>query len=177
MRPTAGPTAPSTPASRAWRALLLALLLGWQAGAIAERVSGTVTQVADGDTLTLLAHDGGTLRVRLAGIDAPEKDQPFGQDARESLAQRVLHRPVTIDLHKKDRYGRHVARVMQAGQDVNLAQVEAGLAWHYKAYAQEQAPAERARYAEAEDAARRQHRGLWSQPAPVAPWVHRQGGR
>jgi endonuclease YncB( thermonuclease family) len=83
-------------------------------------------------------------------------------------------RQVTADCPKTDRYKRAVCRLEVDGVDANLAQLEAGMAWHYKAYTREQSPADRWRYAKAEDRAREARQGLWADRAPVAPWDFRK---
>jgi endonuclease YncB( thermonuclease family) len=86
----------------------------------------------------------------------------------------VFQREVTIQTYKTDRYGREVGKVLHDGQDVCLAQVKKGLAWHYKAYAREQSDDDRNAYAAAEDAARAGKVGLWADKVPVAPWEWRK---
>lgn len=88
-----------------------------------------VVHVADGDTITVL--DAGKVhhKVRLAGIDAPEKAKPFGQRSRESLEDLVAGRTVIVETHKKDRYGRYVGKVILNSRDVNLEQIRRGMAW------------------------------------------------
>jgi endonuclease YncB( thermonuclease family) len=112
-------------------AVLLVVALAWGAssGASAEVLQGIVVAVQDGDTLTLLDEDKTQHRIRLAGIDAPEKRQPFGQRSKEGLSGLVYRHTISVEWHKHDRYGRVVGKVLLAGKDVNLAQVEAGLAW------------------------------------------------
>jgi len=83
-------------------------------------------------------------------------------------------RRVTVEVSKEDRYGRWVGRVLVAGSDINLRQIEAGMAWHYKAYEREQRPRERLAYSAAEKAARASKTGLWSARAPVPPWDFRR---
>lgn len=141
--------------------------------ATAETYVGRVVRVADGDTITVLDQGHTQHKVRLAGIDAPEKKQPFGQASRRHLAILVADRTVTIETTKRDRYRREVGKVLVDGRDVNLGQVEAGLAWHYKQYAHEQSVADRQAYAAAEEAARQARRGLWSDVYPVPPWEYR----
>ncbi|MGH8502025.1 MAG: thermonuclease family protein [Gammaproteobacteria bacterium] len=72
--------------------------------------------------------------IRLSGIDAPERGQPFGTVSGAPLGKLVFGKEVRIDYDKRDRYGRSVGKVLIADDDANLKQVEAGLAWHYKAY-------------------------------------------
>lgn len=158
---------------RSGLALLLAGLLTTLPVAATPWV-GTVVGVADGDTLTLLAADRATHRIRLDGIDAPERSQPFGQRARQSLAALAHGRPALADCGKQDRYGRAVCRVTVDGVDVGLEQVRRGLAWHYTRYANEQPPQVRSGYAQAERQARDERIGLWTIPQPVAPWDYRR---
>ena len=155
-----------------FRAMLLALAL--PLSAVATEWQGTVVGVADGDTLTLLDASKTQHRIRLDGIDAPERTQPHGQRARQSLAQLAHGRAAHADCPKVDRYGRAVCRVMVDGVDVGLEQVRRGFAWHYVKYAHEQRAADRADYARAESSARSAHSGLWSFSDPTPPWDYRR---
>ena len=141
--------------------------------ALAAQWSGTVVNVADGDTLTLLDARNVQHRIRLDGIDAPERKQPFGQRSRQSLVDLARGRTAIADCPKTDRYGREVCRVRVDGVDIALMQLERGLAWHYLKYAHEQDPTVRRLYERAERQARDGRTGLWSQPAPTAPWDFR----
>lgn len=140
-------------------------------GAHAETLTGRTVGVSDGDTTTVLDITNTQHKIRLAGIDAPEKSQPFGQRSKESLSALVFGRTVTVETDKVDRYRRKVGKVRTPeGMDANLEQVRRGLAWHYKDYQQEQSEADRATYAAAENIARAQRQGLWVDALPVAPW-------
>ena len=143
-------------------------------GAAATEFAGTIVGVADGDTVTLLDASKTQHRIRLDGIDAPERTQPHGQRARQSLAQLAHGRAAHADCPKVDRYGRAVCRVMVDGVDVGLEQVRRGFAWHYVKYAHEQRPADRVDYARAESTARSAHSGLWSFSDPTPPWDYRR---
>lgn len=149
-------------------------LLAAFAAAFANTLSGEVVGLADGDTVTILDAFKVQHRVRLAGIDAPEKRQPFGDQSRQHLARLVFRKQVVVDWRKTDRYGRIVGKVTVGQVDAGLEQVRAGMAWHYKAYAMEQSPEDRAAYAEAEDSARSSHQGLWSDKHSVPPWDFRR---
>ena len=156
--------------------LLLALAVAvtcLPAEAFAERLEGLVVAVADGDTITVLDDAKTQHRIRLSGIDAPERRQDFGNVSRQHLANAVLQRRVVVEYDKTDRYGRLVGKVLLNGQDECLAQVAAGLAWHYKKYEGEQPFEDRRAYAAAEDAARAAQRGLWRDANPVPPWEWR----
>jgi endonuclease YncB( thermonuclease family) len=112
--------------------------------------------------------------VRLAGIDAPERRQAFGDRSRQSLAELVFRRRVTLNWHKKDRYGRLVGVVRVDGLDAGLHQLRAGMAWHYMQYQSEQSKADQEEYSHSEAEARLARRGLWRDPLPEAPWEFRR---
>lgn len=152
-------------------ALLLALTC--QAGIIEGRVVG----VTDGDTVTVLDANNAEHKIRLAGIDAPEKKQAFGSRSKESLSALAFSRFVTVETGKKDRYGREVGKVQVEGKDVNLEQVKRGMAWHYKAYQREQSADDRKLYDIAESDARVARRGLWDDADPTPPWDFRKARR
>lgn len=138
-----------------------------------EVITGLVLSVHDGDTITLHT-EAGTKKIRLAGIDAPEIKQPYGIESREALRQDVLNQAVTIDTTKQDKYGRSVGKVLLNGEDVNLKQVRRGLAWVYADYIKELSAENRELYKTAEKAANDDHRGLWRDDQPVAPWTYRK---
>lgn len=130
----------------------------------AAEIRGRVTAVSDGDTLTVLDDlDGGKFRVRLYGIDAPEKRQRFGAEARDHLSGLVLKKPVIIRYREIDRYGRIIGKVFLSGKDIGLMMLESGFAWHYSRYDNS------ADYIEAERSARIKRRGLWQDDTPVKP--------
>ena len=157
-----------------WAAAAALFTLGSLQTSSAYELTGRIISIADGDTVTLLDANLRQHKIRLSGIDAPEKRQPFGNRSRLHLGTLVFGRQVTADCPKTDRYKRAVCRLEVDGIDANLAQVEAGMAWHYKAYTREQSPADRWRYAKAEDRAREARHGLWADRAPVAPWDFRK---
>jgi len=170
--------AAATTGSRfAWLALLALVAtagVGAPAHAASSPLQGRVIAVADGDTLTVLDAQQQRHRVRLLGIDAPERAQAWGAQAGKQLAAQVLQREVEVHFDKTDRHGRLVGTVHLQGQDVNLQLLRAGLAWHHKQYAADQWLLERWRYARAERQARREQRGLWADPQPTPPWEFRQ---
>ena len=157
-----------------WAAAAALFTLGSLQTSSAYELTGRIVSVADGDTVTLLDANLRQHKIRLCGIDAPEKRQPFGNRSRLHLGALVFGRQVTADCPKTDRYKRAVCRLEVDGIDANLAQLEAGMAWHYKAYAREQRAPDRRRYAQAEDHARETRLGLWADRAPVAPWDFRK---
>lgn len=147
--------------------LLLIPLACWSA-----TLTGRVVAVADGDTLTVLDADHQQHKIRLSGIDAPEKKQAFGAKSKEFLSHAVFGKNVEVEWTKLDRYQRKLGKVFATG-DVGLAQITQGLAWHYKKYEREQTAVDRATYAQAEIAARSSRVGLWADNNPVAPWDFR----
>ncbi len=136
--------------------------------------SGRVVGVSDGDTLTVLASDKKSYKIRLQGIDAPEKDQPFGQVCKEALMMQTVNLTVAVEAYKVDRYGRVIAKVTAEGKDAALEQIRNGCGWHYAAYAKEQSNTDQQSYADAEKQARKTRKGLWKDKQPVAPWDFRQ---
>lgn len=135
-------------------------------GAASADFTGRVVGVADGDTLTVL--DGSRqVRVRLWGIDAPERGQPWSRRAREGLAARAMHRDALVATRGTDGYGRTLARVAVDGVDLGEAQLRDGMAWVYRRYAKDPA------MIAFEDDARAARRGLWSLPDPEPPWAWR----
>jgi len=112
-------------------------------------------------------------KIRLAGIDAPEKKQAFGNRSKESLSDLVFDKTVNVETDKRDRYRREIGKVLVNGRDVNLVQVERGMGWFYRQYQREQSPNDRKLYEAAEDAAKAGRRGLWRDTDPVSPWEFR----
>ncbi|MCE9554771.1 MAG: thermonuclease family protein [Planctomycetes bacterium] len=152
-------------------ALLLAVPLLAAQSPAAELV-GKVVSIADGDTLTVLDFDNVQHKIRLHGIDAPERGQAFSKRSKEALGALVQDKQVTVNVVDRDRYGRDVGTVTVEGVNVNLKLVENGWAWHFVRYA----PNDKA-LADAETAARAAHRGLWFDKAPVPPWEWRNAKR
>lgn len=142
----------------------------------AEVITGKVVGVHDGDTITVLDTSRTEHKVRLNGIDAPERVQNFGQTSKRNLSNLVFGKMVSVEWTKRDRYGRIVGTLLLDGRDINLEQLRAGLAWYYRDYERDVAPARRAAYAEAEANAQALRGGLWSVPNPQPPWEFRRTG-
>jgi endonuclease YncB( thermonuclease family) len=137
---------------------------------------GNVIGITDGDTVTVLT--GGIERkIRLAGIDAPERNQDFGQKSKQYLSSRIFEKVINVNATKIDKYGRVVGQIFYGDSDVNLEMLNAGLAWHYKKYESEQSETDRKIYAETEVRARKAKKNIWSVPNPAAPWSYRDAGR
>ena len=94
--------------------------------------------MTDGDTIHVLDQSRNRHKVRLQGIDAPEKGRAYGNNSTQNLARRIAGQEVEVEFNKRDRYGRIVGKALIQGTDANLAQVIEGFAWHYKKYQREQ---------------------------------------
>ena len=149
----------------------------------AEDFAGRIVSVSDGDTLTIITLENQQHRIRISGIDAPEKAQPFGNRSKQNMERMAKGKEALADCPKTDRYGRKVCKVWvqpadcpTCGKtlDVGLAQISAGLAWWYRAYAREQSPEDQGRYESEENEARLRKRGLWVDDDPVPPWEWRR---
>ena len=152
----------------------------------AETLLGRVVSVADGDTVTVLDASNLQHKIRLQGIDAPEKAQPFGERSKQSLSRMVFGKDVRVEGAKRDKYKRIVGKVWVQPDgcpscpmtlDAGHAQITAGLAWWYRKYANEQSPKDRGAYEFSEQEARAKRVGLWSNPDPTPPWEWRDQQR
>ena len=155
---------------------------------LATTLEGKVIKVADGDTITIMDDSGNKHRIRLGGIDAPEKDQPYGKESTQSLLELTSGKAVVIEYEKRDRYKRIIGKVLvdPPGEvfcmaldcvkkiDAGLEQIKKGLAWHYKKYQGEQSVEDRGTYGEAEVGARDKLLGLWMIEESIAPWKWRR---
>jgi endonuclease YncB( thermonuclease family) len=142
---------------RTWRVYLalLTLLLTFRSVVLAvSEYVGEVVGIADGDTFTLLV-DREQLRIRLAEIDAPEKRQPYGNRARQTLSTLIYGKTVRVVEIDRDRCGRVVGRVYVGSIDVNAEMVRRGAAWVYRRYAKDPS------LYELENEARAARRGIW----------------
>lgn len=156
---------------RTLSAVVVALLFAVAAHA-GETFEAKVVEVIDGDTVGALRTDTrGYVKIRLAEIDAPEKSQPFGNQSKKALSDRVFGKIVRVEVQATDRYGRLVARLYAGGGDVSAAQVQGGMAWVYTHYSKD------AKLPPLEAEARAARRGLWSDAHPQAPWEYRRGGK
>jgi endonuclease YncB( thermonuclease family) len=142
--------------------------------ALAATLEGRVVGVSDGDTVTILTAENRQFKIRLSGIDAPEKKQPFGAHAKETLARQLFGQPVTVEWSKTDRYGRILGKIEIDGVDANLEQVREGSAWVYTQYLRELPAEDRKLYLEAEREAKSERRGLWRDTDPEPPWQWRR---
>jgi len=145
-------------------ALLLSLSLN------AEILTGKVVGISDGDTLTVLV-ERTQVKIRLSGIDAPEKGQAFGGKSKDALAEKVFGKNVRVETQGQDKYGRTLGMIFVGNRNVNVEMVEEGWAWQFKRYDTSKA------LADAEAKARAAKRGLWADANPKSPWEWRAEGR
>jgi micrococcal nuclease len=137
--------------------------------------TGKVVRILDGDTYELLTSDKRTIRIRMAGIDAPEKGQPFYKKAKDFLGELCFRKNVRIEKVNTDQYGRIVAwTYVDNGTSLSFEMVKKGFAWHFLKY--DSSP----ELDTLEKQAREQHIGLWADANPMAPWdirAHRRSGK
>ena len=130
--------------------------------------SGKCVHVADGDTVTVLKN-GIPVKIRLFGVDCPEKSQEFGKEAKNFSTVLVKGKTVNVRPRKYDNYGRTIASIFIDGKNLSYQLINAGYGWHYKRYSRS------VRMAKAEINARNARRGLWQQENPQKPWNYRHG--
>ena len=142
-----------------------------------------IKSVHDGDSFNLQAKDNSTVRIRIAGIDAPEKSQPYSQKARAALQDMLNSGPIRLEPVTLDRFDRWVANVYINDTDVGLAMVNQGWAWYFRRYKDDLQTFQQIRYDMAEQTARQKRLGLWQgldaaeknpELAPEPPWRFRE---
>ena len=152
----------------AWAVFLQVILAS---STFASEFTGPVTHVLDGDTIEV-SRDHRNVKIRLNGIDTPEKRQAYGHKATEFVVLQAFGKDVTVQTFGLDKYGRTIGDVyLPDGTLLNKELVKAGLAWWYCKYSVDQT------LAQLEIEAREARRGLWQDPKPVPPWVFRKRQR
>ena len=144
------------------------------ADANAEVLVGKVVGVSDGDTIKFLDSNKKEHKIRLVGIDAPEKSQAFGAASKQALSNYIYRKEVTVEYKKKDRYQRILGKVILDKQDICLTMISDGMAWHYKDYEKEQSKTDRDLYSQAELKAREAKIGLWKDNKAIEPSAFRR---
>lgn len=134
----------------------------------AETFSAKVIKIVDGDTFDVLTKDSIIIRIRMNGIDCPEKKQDYYQVCKDGVSELIFTKDVQLITHGKDRYKRTIADVFYKKKNINLNMIQAGYAWHYKKYSSN------LEMAKAETKARIQKIGLWKMKDPIAPWDFRR---
>ncbi len=154
--------------------LLCSLVISCGGNKVQEFVSGKVVKILDGDTYELLIERDSTIRVRMDGIDAPERGMPFSKKAKEYLGDLCQGQIVKVYCVESDRYGRILSfSYLEDGRELSREMLKAGYAWHYKEHNSDP------ELAALEEEARQEQRGLWRDKHPMAPWenrrLHRRG--
>jgi len=134
-------------------------------------LKGKIVKVADGDTVTLIAENKEKVRIRLLGIDAPEKGQDYGTKARQYLSDLCYGKYVTVQYAEKDQYDRILGVVYVDGMNVNEEMVRQGLAWYYRHFVDDP------RLDSLEQLARTEKRNIWSRKNPISPFEFRKKKR
>ena len=133
-------------------------------------LKGLVEYVTDGDTINVKSEDK-IYVIRLYGIDAPEKNQPYGNKITTFLKDKLESKQVTINYSSKDRYGRIIGKVYYDGIYINELLIKIGGAWHYKQYSND------FDLYNAEQSAKKNRLGIWNQELVIPPWEWRKGKR
>ncbi|WP_240744199.1 thermonuclease family protein [Desulfopila sp. IMCC35006] len=142
--------------------------------ALSQVITGKVIHIADGDTITILDSSRNQHKIRLYGIDTPEKGQAFGQAAKKFTSSLTASKTAEVTVYDTDKYGRTVGVVMVNGTNVNQSLIKAGYAWQYRKYCKEAFCNDWLRL---EDNARNLRLGLWADKHPETPWDYRKGIR
>jgi micrococcal nuclease len=129
---------------------------------------GKVIKITDGDTFTLLLENKTTLKIRMNGIDAPEKKQEDYRTSKQFLSNLIFRKRVKIIGSTTDKYKRTLADVYINADWINLKMVAEGFAWHYKKYSTNN------ELSIAESNARKNKNGIWKNPNAIAPWEFRK---
>ena len=143
-------------------------------GLAAKDITGRVVAVSDGDTLTVLDASKTQHKIRLAGIDAPERAQPFGTRSRQVLSKYVFSKDVTVLVVDVDRYKRVVGIVTLGSKDINQQLVAEGYAWAYRQFLKKLPAGKADVYLESERQAKANKAGLWSDKDASPPWEWRR---
>jgi len=135
---------------------------------ITAQIVGRAVGITDGDTFTLLKKDSISIKVRLYGIDCPEKGQPFSNICKKYLSDLIFNKAVRLEEKGKDRYGRTIAIVFLGTININESLLADGIAWHYKYF--DKNP----RWAALEKSAKDNKKGLWKDDNAIPPWEWRK---
>lgn len=144
--------------------LILSLFLSLS---LSAQLNGRIVKVSDGDTVTLLDSDNTQHKIRLHGIDAPEKGQPYGDKSKEYLSNMIAGKTVTVYVKGTDQYKRTLGVIYLGEVNINAEMIANGYAWNYH-YSKD------IFYIKLQDQARQKKLGLWNDKNPVDPWAWRK---
>ncbi len=135
-------------------------------------ISGQVISIIDGDTYDLLTKEHKTIRVRMEGIDAPEKGMPYSKVSKDYLGNLCFGKNIRFEKSKNDNNGRAIGfSYLEDGTELSHEMVKAGMAWHFKKYNSDEG------LADLEQLARASKLGLWTEENPIPPWEIRKMNR
>lgn len=165
-------------------AVVLVLLVAYAAWRILRRFfrrwpvvfQAKVLHACDGDTVWV-RRGFKRIKVRLAGMDAPENEQRFGRESQQYLADLLVGKKVEVRLWDIDIYGRYVSQIAAEKRDASLTMIEAGMAWPYYRFMRRLPAKDKALYKAAAEKARSRGRGFWKDAHPKAPWIWRSEHR
>jgi endonuclease YncB( thermonuclease family) len=124
-------------------------------------IEGKIKKVFDGDTFNIETKDGKVYLVRMLGVDAPEMNLNFGEKSRKKLSDLILGKDATVIVRKMDSSKRYIGTVYCGGEDINLRQIESGMAWYFRQNGYEPTAGDRKLYEQAEHKSRTQLKGMW----------------
>ena len=127
----------------------------------------SVTKVVDGDTV-YASYKGKIHKMRLLEIDAPERDQPMGNESTAFLKGLLIDKLIDADITGQDRYERDLAKIYVKGKDINRIMVSNGMTWVYDAYVTDQS------FYKNQALAQTQQLGVWSTGDAIPPWTWRR---
>jgi endonuclease YncB( thermonuclease family) len=134
----------------------------------AQVLQGKVVKIADGDSFTILTDGKMQVRVRMHGIDAPEKGQAYSQVSKQYLSNLIFNQKVTVEVNSRDKYRRVVGMVFVGDKNINETMLSEGLAWHFIRYDKNKT------WSSLQEQAKRAKKGLWKDANPIAPWDYRK---
>ncbi len=150
---------------------LFILILLFASELYSRDIYGTVIAVADGDTVTVLDESKSQYKIRLSDIDAPEKNQAYGQSSKQFISELIFSKEVKVTITGQDRYSRYLGTIYLDDINVNAEMISNGFAWVYRKYSDNQ------KLIQLESIAQKKKLGLWSDTDPIPPWDFRRGMR
>jgi len=156
------------------KALLLFITILLSHGCFAKSIKAKIVRVIDGDTVVVRTVNNQIIKIRLSGIDAPEKKQPHGIMSKNYLTNLINKKIVKINVTKKDRYKRQLGTVFIKNTNINLKLVKSGNAWAYRKYLKKMDKKTEEAFVRAESFAQFKKIGLWKKSTPIPPWVWRK---
>lgn len=139
-----------------------------------KTIKAKIIKIVDGDTVVVRTVNNIKMKIRLSGIDAPERKQAHGINAANFLKKLIFSKIVNVHISNKDRYKRHIGTVFLKKTNINLELVRTGNAWAYRKYLSKMSKKKEEAFVRAESYAQYNRIGLWSDLSPVPPWIWRK---